>query len=795
FTLMRRLGSDGATESYVAILDEPAGKQVVARHVESWLCNDPRLVAELESRARDLQAVRHSALIPSLEYQVVDGEHFVIDDWIEAVSLGQLLDHCRATRQPMPHNIFLHLATQICNGLEALHSRPASHSGAEHVLHLGLCPESVLINPEGRLMLGAYGLVRSLTIGSGGSGAGLERIKYLAPEQTHPDQPLAPSADVFALGAILYEMLMLRPLFQAASRLQVLHRIRHAEVTTQLLEIKETLPGLDKILYRSLSLNPRHRYQRAFVLREDLRGLMAGYNFAKIDEETKDFTAPLFVTRTGSSADEVMPQLPPFEGRGENTANLLNDVLELPQGFFEDKKRSGDDTASHLRPKAALQPIRTPDFAPSNTDALLRQTNQTDADDEITDVPSPGFAFTDLPNPNNLPPVRVARTPMPPPQRPATVPMPAPIAAAPPAPPAPEISKAPPPEPEPASAPASEPPPSPRSMYDDVDYTAQQNSMPWIATGMGISAVVVVAALCGLGGLWTLLGGPSVAAAPESTAQIAPSTEPAPTLKALEAPKRAKPQPSAAPQPSARRQAASVAPTPRPKRLSAPNPRIRSTPAPTPVQAVVAPAPTVTEPDDAFAQLEATVDAEPIPVELGELSQYAQRALTGLLTDSDRTLLEEVTTTDQDFTRAQLLLYQNAKATSSVSERERHMAAILEQPENHYRPEYLVEAAQLSLAKKDYRGALASAELAERHWARLPSDLIFTRKAAIYELEAAAHTGLFYGSDGEQTEQLNSALRDWARYRQHVKTKHRSDLIEHADTQIAKLQDIQERMQ
>ena len=49
--------------------------------------------------------------------------------------------------------------------------------------------------------------------------------------------------------------------------------------------MKHCLPGLDKILYRALSLNPRHRYQRAFVLREDLRGLMVGYQFGDIERD------------------------------------------------------------------------------------------------------------------------------------------------------------------------------------------------------------------------------------------------------------------------------------------------------------------------------------------------------------------------------------------------------------------------------------------------------------------------------------------------------------------------------
>ncbi len=372
FTLMRRLGADGATVSYTAILDEPAGKQVVARQIEPWLRDDPQIRSELEARVNDLKSVRHPSLIDTLDYVVVDGEHYIISDWVDGVSLRQLLFWCVSHRQTLPHNIYLDIATRICNGLEALHSRPGSQSGSENVLHLGLSPECVILKPDGRLVLGVYGLVRSPTVSSQGKAAGVHRIEYISPEQTHPDQALSPATDIFSLGATLYELLTLSPLFKAGSRLQTMHRIRRAEVTTQLLEVKEQLPGLDKVLYRALSLNPRHRYQRAFVLREDLRGLMAGYSFSDIETTTKDFLAPLIQAKLAGDTDEVMPNLPIEGGPTESTDALLENSLHnlgLPSSFFGSDAPAppqDDDTAPLNRPP------RPPRSAP--TSARSRRT-------------------------------------------------------------------------------------------------------------------------------------------------------------------------------------------------------------------------------------------------------------------------------------------------------------------------------------------------------------------------------------------------------------------------------------
>ncbi|MFZ5481591.1 MAG: serine/threonine protein kinase, partial [Myxococcota bacterium] len=306
FTLQRKLGTGGIAEAYVGTHDGNAGKPVVVRRVLPYVLRDPTRLASIEARVKDILGVRHPFLVHVVDHVQEGEEHFIVEEYIDGVNLDRVLAWCRQHQRPIPHNVFLNIATQVCNGLEALHGRTGKGTQCEHVLHLALKPGAIFVTRDGKVMVGSYGLTRSPTTLPHGGVAGPvpTRMEYLSPEQTHPDQKLTPASDIFALGALLYELLTQESLFRADSNLQTIHRVRRAEVTTQLLKVKELMPGLDKVLYRALSLNPRHRYQRAFVLREDLRGLMAGYSFATIAEDTRQFLAPLLeATAPASVAD------------------------------------------------------------------------------------------------------------------------------------------------------------------------------------------------------------------------------------------------------------------------------------------------------------------------------------------------------------------------------------------------------------------------------------------------------------------------------------------------------------
>lgn len=856
FTLMRKLGTDGVTESYVGILDEPAGKQVVVRKLLPWVLKDPPRLAEVEARIQDLQAVRHPVLVPVLEYVTVDDEaegpgRYIVEEWVEAVDLEQVVTWCRDTDQALPANVYLHLATQICNGLEALHSRPSAATGAENVLHTALRPRTLFVTADARVLVGDFGLIRSPTTipASALSMPLANRMEYLSPEQTHPDQKLGPPSDIFALGAVLYELLTLEPMFKADSNLQTIHRVRRAEVTTQLLEVKELLPGLDKVLYRALSLNPRHRYQRAFVLREDLRGLMAGFSFANIAEQTRDFLRPLFQS-LGQRTDEVMPGLVGSDPTGENTGQLLNALGTDPTGENTGQllgalgadpitqpdlpgQLGEDDTASRIKSGRSAERTEPPEAPPAGSpppDAF--------DDDSTTDVrpeETGGGTHTSwMPVPRaseTTPPVSEEPTEIPPepsltePTEPVPEPPPKPAALA---------ARTPPPVPRPADAPEPE-----EDLEALLPPRSSSSSIPLVAGGIGgiglVAAVLTVVCLgAGIGGAWLYTG--SSTDTPVQTLAVAPTTdaprntpepprpEPQPAAQPSPAPAASAPSPAAAPSaPSTRptpqpapapSRVAATAPQPAP-RVAASSPKPAPAAAPRPAPASPPPAPVAPLPEpaplpppvplDAVAAADLALDdlddlgdeaLMDTGLEVGDLGQYSDRAHAGRLTAEERAALATLDAADPDrFTRARTLLYLDARARADHTMARMHLAALMTVPHNRYRPDLVVEEARLAFEDQDYAAALERATFAERHWARLPPDLVFSRKATIFELQAKANTGLFYASRGEDLQLLHDALRAWEKYRRHAATQQRQDLVRKADDSLYKLQEMQRRLE
>ena len=217
-------------------------------------------------------------------------------------------------------------------------------------------------------------------------------------------------------------------------------------------------------------------------------------------------------------------------------------------------------------------------------------------------------------------------------------------------------------------------------------------------------------------------------------------------------------------------------------RTSAPSTSAPSTPAPS----------TTAAEGDALAFLDAEDDSplESAPVDLDD---YASRASAGSLTRSDIMALELVGTDSSEYTRSRALLLMNAQRDGDESAAKMYLDQLMLKPENRYNPIYLTELSRHYINRGSYQRALENADLAERYWARLPSELIFDKKAEIYEIQAASYQGLFYDSQDDR-ELLYKSIRHWEKYREHVDGRS-SALTARADAELAKLEDIRLRLE
>ena len=184
------------------------------------------------------------------------------------------------------------------------------------------------------------------------------------------------------------------------------------------------------------------------------------------------------------------------------------------------------------------------------------------------------------------------------------------------------------------------------------------------------------------------------------------------------------------------------------------------------------------------------------PVAAGELTQQEiQRCEADPAARLKMAKISVPRASEDDYTRANALLYEDAKARGDDTARATALASLFRVPANQYRPEFLVEDAELAVRRQDWEKALAQATAAERHWARMPSDIVFSRLAMIHEVKAQAALGQFYASGGEDLDALDAAVRGWERYRDHVADREHPELLSRADEQLTRLYDMQRRMQ
>lgn len=140
------------------------------------------------------------------------------------------------------------------------------------ILHRDIKPGNLLLDGEGRLWVTDFGLARiesqaSVTM----TGDILGTLRYMAPEQLRAKRGLIDHrADIYALGATLYELLTLRPLYNASGRSDLVQQVLHQEPRSMGSIREDIEPDLQSIVAKSLSKEPSERYQSAQELGDEL---------------------------------------------------------------------------------------------------------------------------------------------------------------------------------------------------------------------------------------------------------------------------------------------------------------------------------------------------------------------------------------------------------------------------------------------------------------------------------------------------------------------------------------------
>ncbi len=270
YRIVEKLGQGGMGEVYRAE-DKKLKREVALKLLPPRVASNVRRLERFQREAEALAALNHPNIVTVFSVEGADGLRFLTMELVDGETLSE-----RIPEGGMPLERFFETAIPLADALAAAHARG--------VIHRDLKPANVMVDREGRVKVLDFGLAKEESPETRDSmthlatepltaeGGVLGTPPYMSPEQARGDEVDCRS-DLFSLGSVLYKMATGKRPFEGASKAELTSAILR-DAPPSVNELRAELPGqLGRIVRHCLEKDPRHRFQTALDVRNELEDL------------------------------------------------------------------------------------------------------------------------------------------------------------------------------------------------------------------------------------------------------------------------------------------------------------------------------------------------------------------------------------------------------------------------------------------------------------------------------------------------------------------------------------------
>lgn len=266
YDLLEEIGRGGMGIVYRAS-ERSTGRIVALKMLRHSLFLSSAEVLRFRNEASTAAVLRHPGIIPIYHVGEYQGHLFYTMPLIRGINLAQ-----RITGSPPEPTVAARLLLAVAEAVAFAHSR--------NVVHRDLKPANVLLDEQEHTYVADFGLARNLGEEQPGltvTGDMLGTPNYMAPEQVSGHHThVGPPADVYAMGAVLYALLVGQPPFRSDSVPETLHKICSTDPAPPRQKDYRVPRDLETICLKCLEKSPANRYASAAALADDLRRFLAG---------------------------------------------------------------------------------------------------------------------------------------------------------------------------------------------------------------------------------------------------------------------------------------------------------------------------------------------------------------------------------------------------------------------------------------------------------------------------------------------------------------------------------------
>src|SRR6202790_1559113 len=275
YEILSAIGAGGMGEVYKA-RDTRLDRIVAIKVLPSHLADRSELRERFEREAKTIASLNHPHICTLYDTGHQDDIDFLVMEYIEGETLAQ-----RLQKGPLPIQQVLQYAVEIADALDKAHRKG--------ITHRDLKPGNVMLTKSGTKLLD-FGLAKlkqeaapatpesqlpTMKSAITGQGMMLGTLQYMAPEQVEAKEVDA-RTDIFAFGAVVYEMATGKKAFEGKTSASVMAKILEAEPPSMASLQPMTPPALDHVVKKCLAKEPESRWQDASDLCDELKWIAEG---------------------------------------------------------------------------------------------------------------------------------------------------------------------------------------------------------------------------------------------------------------------------------------------------------------------------------------------------------------------------------------------------------------------------------------------------------------------------------------------------------------------------------------
>ena len=247
FRIEAVLGS-GAMGTVYRGTNEKNGKPAAIKVVSSEYAQGSKIRDRFDREAEILQQFRHPNIVRFLAVGRFRGTSYIAMEYIQ----GDTLDKVLLDRGPLPWREVVELGIQICDALHYAH---------EHgVVHRDLKPSNLMVTTDGKIKLTDFGIAKDLDATAlTATGRTLGTAAYMSPEQIRGAPAVSHRTDLYALGVVLFQMLVGKPPFEGNTPVVLMHSHLNEPPPRPSAKVAEIPRKLDELIVNLMAKSPNDR--------------------------------------------------------------------------------------------------------------------------------------------------------------------------------------------------------------------------------------------------------------------------------------------------------------------------------------------------------------------------------------------------------------------------------------------------------------------------------------------------------------------------------------------------------